>query len=109
MPTIVLRDTSNTHIGFLMAAGDAPLSEHSQRDVIFMALPTSNTSELARFIYEHKHKEFKASVSQTTNGYVYAFDVTPNNAVTLQIGKAGVGIWIVHGIGQATCTELPTQ
>ena len=108
MPTIVLRDADNNDIGFLMAAGDAPLSEHCQREVIFMALPIPNTSDLANFVRQHKHTEWNAAVRLNANGFTYAFNATPSNEVLLSIGEDGAGTWSVQGIGQGTCMALST-
>ena len=105
MPSIVLRD-SIADAGFLLVAGDDPLSTKGQRDVILMSLPLPNNSELAAFIRQHKHTEFTASISSSAGGYDLAFSVTHEQKVSLHIESDGNGYWSVAGIGQGTCMVL---
>ena len=108
MPSIVLKD-SIADAGFLVVAGDDPLSKQGQRDVILMSLPLPNSSELAAFIRQHKHTEFTASVTSSADGYDLEFSVTHELKVSLHIESDGSGIWSVAGIGQGTCMALSRE
>ena len=105
MPSIVLRD-SIADVGFLVVAGDDPLSTQGQRDVILMSLPLPNSSELGAFIRQHKHTEFAASVTPSGDSYDLEFSVTHELKVSMHIESDGSGIWSVAGIGQGTCMAL---
>ena len=108
MPTIVLKD-SIADAGFLVVAGDDPLSKQGQRDVLLMSLPLPNSSELAVFIRQHKHTEFKACIKSSADGYDFEFSVTHELKVSLHIEPDGSGIWSVTGIGQGTCKALSRE
>jgi hypothetical protein len=108
MPTIVLRDSGETDVGYLVAAGAEPLSTLGQREVALVSLPLPNISELAVFVRRHKNSKFSATVAPRTAGYAFAFQVTRKLQISLHIGADGSGSWIVPGIGQGTCKALLT-
>lgn len=108
MPSIVLRD-STADAGFLLVAGEDPLTKEGQREVILMSLPLPNNSELAAFIRQHKHTEFKASITSSAGGCDFAFSVTPELKVSLHIEPDGNGSWSVSGIGQGSCKVLANE
>ncbi|HEY8068399.1 MAG TPA: hypothetical protein VIF38_05850 [Burkholderiales bacterium] len=106
MPTIVLRDSGETDVGYLVAAGADPLSTLGQREVVLMSLPLPNISELASFVRRQRNAKFSATVASRTDGYTFAFQVTRKVQVSLHIGADGSGSWVVPGIGQGTCKAL---
>lgn len=107
MPTVVLRDSHGADVGFVLVAGNEPLSVGPwQRDVVLMRLPLPSTSPLAEFISSYKHTEFSANVKATSAGFSLVFEVAPNLAVVAELTPSGAGTWSVSSLGSGTCQIL---
>jgi hypothetical protein len=107
MPTIVLRDAEGTDLGFILIAGDEPLSlGPAQRDLVLMKLPFPSASPLSSFLDDYRHAEFSSQVQSSAAGASLSFQVSPNLSVTAEFSSSGVGTWSVTSIGSGTCQLL---
>jgi hypothetical protein len=106
MPTLVLRDSEEKDVGFLLAAGDEPFVSSVARDVILMSLPLPSSSSLAEFIRNHKHVEYSARVSMDGAGCALSFEVSPGALFQVQLEASGVGRWSVGSLGGGQCQLL---
>jgi hypothetical protein len=107
MPTLVLRDSAEKDVGFLLAAGDEPFSAGGiARDIILMGLPLPSSSSLAEFIGNHKHVEYSARISKAGAGCALSFEISPGLLFQAQIEASGVGRWSVGSVGGGQCQLL---
>jgi len=106
MPTIVLRDEEQRDVGFLLLAGSESVATAGERDVVFMALPTLDSSPIANFLQDFNHVEFRARVVSSELGCQVSFTVAPNIGFHASLTRSGGGSWAVSSVGNGSCQVL---
>ena len=103
MPSIVLRNSSDQDIGFLLGAGDEPWSTASHRDCVLMSFPAPAKDPLAEFIAKHKHTEFQATVQVSGDQLDIRLQVPSGQHVLVTVSGGYDGTWSVIGVGEGAC------
>jgi len=96
MPTIVLQDTNDALLGFLLVAGDdTVLKSGGKRDCVFTGVPKDpalfDTPECS-FVQEHKNTEWFVTVVMTRHGPQLQIAL-PGWLFLSTLSPSGVGEW----------------
>ena len=100
MPAIVLASEAGAHLGFLIVAGDEPISSgHATRDCVLMAPPKQPQDvdhPLVDIIYSERHKERGLVVERQDGLCELTVSISSSTELRLTVPDTGSGTWILQ-------------